>query len=237
MFTTALIVSVALAAGPAQVKPEAAKAYAELLGRHVKNGRVDYKGLGDKDLRKLDGYLDAVDEAKVPADRLQAIAFYVDAYNALVLRSVIKHGRPRSVLDVKDFFDEKIHRVAGKTVSLNQLEKEVLNPFAKDPRTHMVLVCGAVGCPILDPAPYTGSDVDARLDAAAQRYLAGPTGAVAKEGAVELSKIFDWYARDFGGENGVVAFVKRFLAPEASARVGAAPKVSFFDYNWTLNQQ
>src|SRR5690349_846827 len=94
-----LAVAVAVAAGPAQVKPAALKAYADVLERHVKNGRVDYKGLAEKDLPKLDAFLAAVAEAPAPSDKMQAIGFYADAYNALVLRAVIAHDRPRSVLD------------------------------------------------------------------------------------------------------------------------------------------
>jgi hypothetical protein len=154
-----------------------------------------------------------------------------------VLRGVLDNKRPRSVLDVKGFFDDKKYKVAGQTVSLNQLEKEVLNPFAKDPRTHMVLVCAAVGCPILEEKPYAGSDIDARLDAATRRYLSGPTGAVAAANELKLSKIFDWYKADFGGDAGVVAFVKKHLPADAAAKAGDNPKVSYIEYNWTLNQQ
>jgi hypothetical protein len=200
----------------------------------VKNGRVDYTKI---DVAKLDNYLKAVAAAKVPADKNAAIALYVDAYNAIVLKAVLDNKRPRSVLDVKDFFDVKKYNVAGKTVSLNQLEKEVLNPFAKDPRTHMVLVCGAVGCPILEEKPFAGSDVNARLDAATKRYLAGPTGAVAESGALKLSMIFNWYKADFGGDAGVLAFVKKHLPADAAQKAGDAPKITFIDYNWTLNQQ
>lgn len=228
-----------LALATAQVDAAAQKHYADILSKNVANGRVAYASI---DSAKLDLYLKAVGTAKVPEDRSQAIAFYVDAYNAYVLRAVLDHKRPRSVLDVKDFFDEKKYLVAGKTLSLNQLEKEQLNPFAKDPRTHFVLVCAAVGCPILEDKPYAGSDVNARLEAATRRYLSGPTGAIAETGALKLSMIFSWYAADFvgiegGGDPGVLSFVKKYLPAEASQKAGNAPKISYLDYNWTLNQQ
>ena len=234
---TQLVVSHALALSAAQIPAEAAKGYAEVLSMHVANGRVDYKGLENKSLAKLDAYVAAVAKAKLPAKRAARIAFWVDAYNGLVLRAVIGAGRPRSVLDVKGFFDAKKHVVAGKSVTLNDLEKKVLNPYAKDPRTHMVLVCAAVGCPILESKPYAGSDIDKRFAAATRRYLAGRTGAVPGTGSVQLSKIFDWYKADFGGPDGVVAFVKKHLPAKKAEALGKAPKVSFLEYNWTLNQQ
>jgi uncharacterized protein DUF547 len=232
---SALTLALALALAPAQVKPEAAKEYAELLSKYVRNGRVDYKGLAANDLARLDAYLKAVGEATAPKDKSQAIAFYVDAYNATVLRAVIEHKMPKSVLDVKGFFDAEKHRIAGKDLTLNQLEKEVLNPFAKDPRTHMVLVCGAIGCPILESKPYTGGDIQARMDEAARRYLSGPTGLNAADGGLKVSHIFEWYAADFGGPDGVVAFLKKYGKKDVVEKAGPSPKISYVDYNWVLN--
>lgn len=236
MFATSALALTLTLAAPAQVPKPAQEAYASLLKTYVKDGRVDYKGLS-KDTSKLDQYLDAVAKANLPTDRHPRMAFYIDAYNALVIKSVITHGRPRSVLDVKGFFNEEVHTVAGKKVSLDALEKKHLNPYAKDPRTHFVLVCAAVGCPVIEDRPFTGGQLDARLHAATRRYLTSPTGAKIEDGAVALSKIFDWYKADFGGSEGVVTFVKRQLPPELAKRLGDAPKVSFIDYNWTLNQQ
>ena len=102
-----LALSTILLLSLAQVDAAAQKDYADVLSKHVKNGRVDYKGLADKDLKKLDSYVKALAAAKDPSDKNEAIAMYVDAYNAFVLKAVIDKGRPRSVLDKKDFFDEK----------------------------------------------------------------------------------------------------------------------------------
>ena len=219
------------------VPAEALAAYAEVLKTHVKDGLVNYKALEKQSRASLDRFLTAVAEAKLPESKDDRVAFYVDAYNALVLGAVLREGRPRSVLDVKGFFADKQHRVAGQSVTLDQLEKKILNPLAKDPRTHMVLVCGAVGCPILESKPYQGSELGSRMDAASKRYLASRHGAVAEDGKIALSRIFDWYKADFGGEAGALAFARRHLAESESKKIGAAPQVSYLEYNWTLNQQ
>lgn len=225
------------ASGEKPSAPPASNAYAELLDTYVKDGLVDYKGLGANDMAKLDGVIAAIGAKTLPEARDAKIGFYIDAYNAIVLYAVLKNDRPRSVLDVKGFFKEAKYKVAGQDVTLDQLEKEVLNPFAKDPRTHFVLVCGAIGCPILESTPYEGSDVNARMDAATRRYVTSPAGAVVEDGALKLSQIFNWYKADFGGDAGVVAFVKKHLPEAQATKAGDAPKVSYIDYNWTLNQQ
>ncbi|MEO1480844.1 MAG: DUF547 domain-containing protein [Myxococcota bacterium] len=224
---SAIVIAIALASGPGAT-PDAL--YAEILKSNVRAGRVDYAGVA-KEREKLDAYLQSVATGKVPSGKKRAMAFYIDAYNALVLKSVLDAGTPKSVLDKKDFFTAKTHQVAGKTVSLDQLEKKILNPLAKDPRTHMVLVCAAKGCPILEPRPFTGSNVDRRMEAATVRYLKSKAGARADGTALGLSKIFDWYAADFGGPKGVVEFVRKRL-PD----VPENPTVSFFEYDWRLNR-
>ena len=115
-------------AGPAQVPEAEAAGHAAMLARRVVDGRVDYRGLADQDVGALDAYLARVATAALPANRDAQVAFLVDAYNALVIRAVIRHGRPRSVLDVKGFFDRDTHRVAGREVTLDQLERSVRVP-------------------------------------------------------------------------------------------------------------
>jgi DNA-binding Lrp family transcriptional regulator len=227
-----------LAAPSAAVVPsDVLNGYAEILKTHVKDGLVDYKRIEKNEKAKLEKFITALAEAKLPEDRDARVAFYIDAYNALVIAAVIREGRPRSVLDVKGFFNEKKHTVAGRTVTLDELEKKILNPLAQDPRTHMVLVCAAVGCPVIENVPYQGSDLSARMDAAARRYLASRHGAVVKPEDLALSRIFDWYKADFGGDAGVLEFARRYLPADAKAKLGASPKVSYLEYNWTLNQQ
>ena len=233
MLTFGLIAALATA----QVPSDALNGYAKVLSSNVKNGLVDYRGIEKNDLKKLDTYIAAVGQAKLSSKKSERIGFYVDAYNAIVLRAVIRYKHPKSVLDVKGFFDNKDYVVAGQKVSLNQLEKEILNPYAKDARTHMVLVCAAIGCPILENKPYTGSNINKRFDAASRRYLASKSGARVSGGKLELSHIFKWYEGDFGGPTGRLAFAKKYLPKGLFEKAGANATVSFFEYNWRLNKR
>jgi len=237
MLLTTLVTQTVLLTSTAMIPKDAAAAWSQILAARVKDGRVDYDGIAEEDRAKLDRYLAALADAKLPKDKNAALGLYFDAYNALVVKSVLDNGKPRSVLDVKGFFDAQKHKVFGQSVTLDELEKKIINPYAKDPRTHMVLVCGAVGCPILEGKPYYKSKIDKRMDAATRRYLATKHGAVVADGSVKLSKIFDWYNGDFGGPEGALAFVKKHLAEDSARKLGDKPAVSFVDYNWTLNQQ
>ncbi len=232
-----VLCGLAMPARALAAKSDPEQGYADLLKRYVKDGRVDYKAIKKHGMPKLNAFLKFVGDTRWPNDRNARLGLGFDAYNALVIGSVIRYGRPRSVLDVKGFFKKSEHRVAGKMMSLDHLEKSVINPFAKDPRTHFVLVCAAVGCPKLESKPYGGSQVTQRMERAAQRYLDSPWGAAVRPNQVKLSKIFDWYKKDFGGPKGVRDFVLRHLSKRKAEQAGKDPKIEFLDYNWTLNQQ
>lgn len=239
LVTLPLLLALGQLPGPSAplVPKEALAAYAHVLRTHVKDGLVDYKGLKERSLKELDLYLEAAAKIKPQGSPEAKAAFFIDTYNALVLRAVIRHGRPRSVLDVEGFFKKKSHDLFGTSLSLDELEKGLLKDAAKSARYHMAVVCAAVSCPILEPEPYQGSDLSARLDAAAKRYLSSRHGAVVSDGKLALSRIFEWYEPEFGGKAGVLEFVRRYLSPEALAKLGPKPEVSFLEYNWTLNQQ
>lgn len=203
--------------------------WAEILeGRVNGEGLVDYRAIAEHDLAKLDAYLETVAKREIPSEAGEALGIMADAYNALVVRAVIRERFPRSVLDVKGFFSDRKHRAFGRELTLDQLEKELIAPRGS-PLHHFLLVCGAVGCPVLERRPFAGDDAKARAEAAARRYLRTPRGAVRAGTTLKLSKIFDWYAKDFGGPAGVRTFV-------AARLDGALPEqLDFLDYNWTLN--
>ncbi len=219
-----------------QIDPSATTTYAQILIKSVAKGRVDYQVVANM-REDLDRYLAAVAKAQAPKSKPKAVAFYIDAYNALVLAAVLDAGTPKSVLGVDKFFKKKSHRVSGKLVSLDQLEKEILNPLAADPRTHMVLVCAAKGCPVLEPRPYTGTKLERRLEAASVRYVRSRAGSRVKPNALSVSKIFEWYQDDFGGKEAAISFVTDRLTPQQRTTLGDSPQVSYHDYNWTLNRQ
>jgi hypothetical protein len=227
----------ALAASPGD------EAYASLLATHVKSGRVDYEGL-KKDEEKLDRYLDALartDSSAFASDEL--FAFYANAYNAWTIKLVLKHYPGlKSIKDIGSFLSSpwKIPLVRLKIglFTLDQIEHELLRPRFKDPRVHVAVNCASKSCPPLRSEPYDGQRLQAQLDDAARSFVNSPNGALVKDGAVYLSKIFDWYAQDFGGRAGVLAFVRKYADDELLRGVeslGADPHVRFLNYDWTLN--
>ncbi|HXI32249.1 MAG TPA: DUF547 domain-containing protein, partial [Vicinamibacterales bacterium] len=129
------------------------KSFDQILDLYVRNGDVYYRAL-KSDRGKLDGFINLIATASVdkrPPD--EQVAFWLNAYNALVLRTVVDHypiaGRSadypqKSIRQIPGAFEKTAHRVAGRTLTLDQIEKDVLPSF-HDPRVYFALGRGAVG--------------------------------------------------------------------------------------------
>jgi hypothetical protein len=203
-----------------------------LLKAYVKNGRVDYTGLkASVELNSL-----VTDIAETNLSTLQGDdrkAFLINAYNLLVINQALENYPLQSVLKVGGFFDGKKQNVAGRKLTLNQLEKDLLLKEFPDARLHFVLVCGALGCPPITNFAYQPAKLEAQLNKQTKLALNNPTFIRTSGEKAELSKIFEWYAKDFGGSKAnVLAFINKYR----TEAISAGAKVSYYEYDWSLNK-
>ena len=219
-----------------------------LLKTYVDGGLVDYDGLS-RDylfhtyLRQL-GACD-VDKLSTESDRL---ALLINAYNAFVINGVITHGIDDSVLnyqsDGKEFFDLPEHILARHTMSLNNLEHNIIRRVYAEPRVHVVLVCAAKSCPAIRPEAYTGSQLADQLEDQS-RLFANSTKYVVfdqETRQVSLSPILQWYGDDWKNEGGYLAWLsERVSDPQIRDALAAVQQgtnsVVWLNYDWALNSQ
>lgn len=179
--------------------------------------------------------------------RFEALAFWVNVYNAALLRLAARAARcgVGSILGVPGAFTAPVVEIAGERLSLDRIEHGKVRRF-RDPRIHAALVCGAISCPTLRSSPYT-ADVDAELDAQMREFLA--SGAVRLEPSkqrVVMSPIFGWFGRDFthpsrmptllpARRTEVLESLAAWLDPETVGWIeGAKPDISYTSYDWRL---
>lgn len=233
----------------------ATEAYAATLRRFVTpDGRVRYAALKASPA-DLDAFLASIGTLDPTAQRRwtgeDRIAFWINAYNAITLKTIVNHYPihrsgllsilfpENSIRQIPDAWSARSWPVMGERRSLDDIEHEVLRKQFQEPRVHMALVCAAVGCPPLRDEPYSGPRLDDQLDDQARRYLAGPAGSRVLDGGrvVAVSAIFQWFAADFDTVGGVRAFLSRYAPPETVARLGTnSVRMLFLDYDWTLNE-
>ncbi len=230
---------------PPSEAPFSHELFDQVLQEHVDNaGRVNYTQL-KANPEKLERYLDLLAVAK-PTDLSYnaQLVFWVNAYNALVIKGVIDHYPTTSVRKVKwfnGFFSRLKFQVAGKTYTLNQIEHGIIRTEFADPRVHFVLVCASSSCPPLGNRAFSAETIEEHLETATSNFIQNPEQVRIDRAKrrVYLSKIFKWYDDDFEiGYDGVADFLADYLPPEDAEFVLAENvKFHYLDYDWTLNDQ
>ena len=219
---------------------DASSAWAEVLETYVDDlGRVYFAGLS-KGRAGIEAYLRwvaRVDESRM--DEKERLAFHVNAYNALAMYGVVRAGIPENFdgLWAKvRFFVVPKYQVAGRRLSLYGLENRVIRKEG-DARVHVVLNCMSRSCPRLPREPFRAAAFEGdELDLEARRFYNENRNVEVNHDKkkVRLSKILNFYTRDFLGEApSLVAYVNRYRED----RLPEGYRVEFIPYDWTINRQ
>lgn len=234
----------AAAAGCAQLVPAPAvepspdplRAWERVLERFVdESGRVDYAALA-RDRGDLDRFVAWIYGNGPGADRAQALAFHLNAYNALAMYNVLEAGVPRSLSEygLARFFWLRRIKVGGDVISLYRYESDVIRPLGEE-RVHFALNCMAAGCPRLPRAPFRAQTLQDELERETRRFVEEPRNVRVDAAArtVHLSEIFSFYTADFLQKApSLLAYVNRWRREPVPEDF----RVSFIPYDWTVNR-
>jgi len=258
-----LVLALATVAPRAQESVDARRRNLEqVLDLYVRDGYVYYRAL-KQERRLLDAYLNGVATASIDsAPRDEQLAFWLNAYNALALRTVIDHTPiPRrsrdypagSIRQIPGAFERLTHRVAGRTVTLDQIEQTILPAF-KDPRVYFALGRGAVGSGRLRSEPFTAAALEQQLTEVANECVthAQCVAIDRAQNKLMVSSIFSWREKEFSTaygdkappafgsrtpiERAVLAFVEpRLLTTERDFLATNEFRVEYAPFDWSLN--
>ena len=215
-----------------------------VLQARAKNGGFDYAGATGQDKKRLAAYLanlgDA-DPSKMTPDEKKA--FYINAYNAAAIETVLSRYPTKSILDIDGAFKTLPHRIGGEMLTLDAIENKLRE--GKDARIHFAIVCASKSCPPLASRAYAAAGLSAELDRQGRLFVNDPSkntiDRVQRKAA--LSKIFFWNRKEFERDGGGSLWkeVARFVADRGTSAwvstLTTDPKESdFLEYDWTLNQ-
>jgi hypothetical protein len=156
-------------------------------------------------------------------------AFLINAYNLLVIKQVVDQYPLKSPLDDPDFFSGVKHQVAGRQVSLDQLEKSWLFQEFPDERLHFVLVCAARSCPPLSRRAFTGKALEQQIENEVRKTL--NSNFVRADGKkAGVSRIFEWYEKDFGVDP--ITYINQYREKPLEQK-----RFFYYEYDWTINDQ
>jgi len=240
-----------------------------LLVKYVNNkGNVDYAKWhkSNKDINSLDNYLRMLTNAdpenhptlyKAEHDKLN---YWVNVYNAIVIREVLRHYPLTSVRNVKStltsyllsgkgFFYDTRYVFGNKSLNLKEIEDNILRKKFNEPRIHFVINCASTSCPVIQPYAFDGISEN-NLQLATRQFINNTDNVKVdlEEKIVYLSSIFNWYLNDFvdsiktkyqNSEANILDFIILYANDNILKKLKSAKsnnyKIKYLDYDWSLN--
>ncbi|WP_419936342.1 VTT domain-containing protein [Candidatus Palauibacter sp.] len=218
-------------------------AWDSLLRDGTSGGFVDYVVMSAR-RAELDAYVARVAEADLGAlERAELMAFLINAYNALTVVAILDHPGVASIREIDGVWSDLEWTVGGQSLTLDNIEHNVLRPFFRDPRIHFAVNCASLSCAPLPRWALSGADLEAQLEERSRAFLTDPANVSLEGGRLRLSRYFDWYGSDFTASGwapraeSIPAFIARYAADEVRAAVEEDPGIAFdfADYDWSLN--
>ncbi len=237
----------------AQNKNDQHLLFTQILNDYVINGLVNYAKL--KDDKRLDKYLEQLEN--INPDNLltdeDKLAFWINAYNAYTLKFIVEEYPVESINDLHwgglylgsvlgttVWDDEKI-TINGTSLSLNNIEHDIVRKKFNEERVHFALACASLGCPPLRSEAFEGYKLNEQLQDQGMKFFNDETKNkfdLIKRRAY-LSKILDWYDDDFGSsEKEILLYVSQFIDEKIALDMKKNTslwEINYLSYDWDLN--
>ncbi len=208
------------------------------LAQQGSNTLFDYSDIRPTDRQALLHYINTLTKLDPRQfNKNEQFAYWVNLYNAATVQLILDHYPITSITKLGGLFsfgpwDQDILTINGQELSLNDIEHRILRPIWQNKRIHYAVNCASLGCPNLPATAFTADNTQSLLKQAELTFINSSKGVNITNGKLELSSIYDWYAVDFGGEQGVLGYLSRFK-PE----IQQTNKKPSYQYNWALNEK
>jgi hypothetical protein len=243
VFLTALGMTTTVSASE---KDDPDSIFDSVLSHHVSlDGLVNYNGLrDDKKFTMYIEYLSNTDPDALPSEE-QRLAFWINAYNAFVIKGVLDEYPIKSVLDVgwipHSFFIRKKFKTRHGKITLRTIEnKKIREPF-EEPRIHFAINCASMSCPRLLTEAYRAENLEKQLETQAKFFINDKSKNYLdrENGILYLSSIFKWFEGDFIKNGGKIEqYIAKYLNADDAAFVrNNKVTIKYLDYDWGLNER
>lgn len=238
------------ASDPASTRAIDHGAWDNFLATYVKRdqegiNRVSYANVSDQDKSDLEAYLGALSGVAIRThNKSEQLAYWINLYNAVTIKVVLDHYPVQSIKDIgisPGLFSvgpwgRKLVEIEGEPLSLDDIEHRILRPIWKDPRIHYAVNCASIGCPNLALEAYTAANTERLLQQGAADYINHSRGVTVTRRGLTVSKIYDWFMEDFGGdEEGIVDHLLEFADTELAGQIRSSNGIDRYRYDWSLN--
>ncbi|WP_461302581.1 DUF547 domain-containing protein [Aureisphaera sp.] len=204
-----------------------------LLRTHVsKKGNVDYEGFR-QNRHALREYITSLG-VQMPSEnwsKADQLAYWMNAYNAMTVDLILRNLPLESIKDIDKPWEQRLWKLGDKWYNLDEIEHKILRKM-NDPRIHFGINCASFSCPPLLNEAFTATNVDTQLDDLAKEFVNDPQRNTITSDRIEISKIFNWFAKDFKKEGSLIDFLNKY----SETPIKSNARKSFMDYDWALNK-
>ncbi len=203
--------------------------------------RVAYRRVKPADRKALDSYLTTLGGVTITGYRQdEQMAYWINLYNALTIDLILDHYPLASIRKLRGGnqgpWDRKLITVEGMALSLNDIEKRILKPVWRDHRIQYALSCGAIGCPNLQPIPYSGASLDKQLSDVAMAYVNDKRCITIDGDELRVSSLYRWNIEDFGGsDRGIIHHLLAYAEPDLAMALQKFDRIHGDGFDWRLN--
>ncbi|WP_282123691.1 DUF547 domain-containing protein [Algibacter mikhailovii] len=206
--------------------------WTNLLEKHVSyQGHVNYQAFMN-DKKAVSHCITFLDE-NLPSNtwsKNETLAYWINAYNIMTIDLILRHYPVKSIKDIKKPWDQRYWKLGEKWYNLNDIEHQILRKM-DEPRIHFAIVCASISCPKLLNRAFTSQNLDQQLTKATKDFINDTSKNFISENHLELSKIFQWFAKDFKLNGSIINFLNQYSSITISEKAQKKYKV----YNWGLN--
>ena len=165
------------------------------------------------------------------------MAYWINVYNFLTVDLIIREKETDSIKNLGGFFSSpwKKHKwiLHDKSYTLDQIEHKILRKM-NEPRIHMAINCASLSCPDLLTEAYRANQIESQLEKQTLLFLQDSTKGMQIQGRnLKLSKLFDWFAEDFGNKQKLILFLQKYSQEIKFDSVVEG----YLKYDWKLNSK
>lgn len=211
----------------------------QVLATHVVDGHVNYAGIEDDP--RFFNYLETLKSTNPDsfATEQEKLAFWINTYNALAIKGILDGLSPSTFFGRVSYFKTTDYEAGGRTFNLYDLERDIIIPF-NEPRIHFAIVCASISCPKLISEAYTAAKLEQQLNDNAKAFInnSEKNDLNINKKTIRVSKIFDWFDKDFEKYSGSVPkYIAQFVndAELRDVLTKESLKVRYLKYDWNLN--
>ena len=207
--------------------------------------RLAYGRVSEQDYAALSDYIDAMTRVDIILyRRSEQMAYWINLYNALTVKLIIDHYPIASIRKIRRQSDGPkttpwswpLVTIDGVSLSLNDIENRILTPIWSDPRVHYAITCAAVGCPNLQPVPFSGPLLEQQLSDAVMAYVNDPRCIRIEDDELHVSSFYRWNLQAFGGsERAIIQHLMAYAEPDLAMRLQTFDRLHGDRFDWRLN--